>query len=142
MRSRLVVCAALLAAATLTADDAPHAVVPLADVKFVVDEDVKCLAGALESGDPDQGPSTFILKAAPRCVVPWHLHTAAEQLFVATGHVLTEMEGVRPATLGAGGFAAMPGKVKHQFTCSSAVECILFVTFDQRYDITWVRPKS
>jgi hypothetical protein len=47
-----------------------HGIVPLAKVKFVPDEDAKCLSYAVESGDPDQGASTMILKAPPECVVP------------------------------------------------------------------------
>ena len=52
-----------------------HGTVPLAKVKFVPDEDVKCLSYAVESGDPDHGASTMILKAAPGCVVPWQIRT-------------------------------------------------------------------
>ena len=36
----------------------------LADVKFDPDDDVKCLRGVVETGNPDTGPSTFLLKAA------------------------------------------------------------------------------
>lgn len=54
----------------------------LSEVKFEQDTDVKCLSSAVESGDPSKGPSTIILKAPANCVIPWHYHTAEEQLIV------------------------------------------------------------
>jgi quercetin dioxygenase-like cupin family protein len=116
----------------------PGAVKPLAEIKFEGDE-TKCLRSATENGDPDTGPSTLILKAAPKCNVPWHYHTAEEQLIVTQGSVLTEMDGMPAASLDPGGFAMMPSKVKHRFSCESKTECIMFVTFDRKYDIVWVK---
>jgi len=111
---------------------------PLSEVKFEGD-DTKCLKSATENGNPEKGPSTFILKASPGCVVPWHYHTAEEQLIVVQGDVLTEMEGMSGRQMGVGGFAMMPSRAKHQFSCKSKDECILFVTFDRKYDIVWVK---
>lgn len=143
MASRLFACLLLVAssASAVVAQSAPqHAVIPLSEAKFVVDEDVKCLFYALESGDPEKGPSTLALKAPPGCVVPWHYHTAQEELIVVQGEALTEMEGMSPKILGPGGFASMLSREKHQFTCKGKSECILFVTFDRTYDIFWVKP--
>jgi quercetin dioxygenase-like cupin family protein len=143
MASRLLVCLLFVAAlpSALLAQSAPRsAVVPLSEATFALDEDVKCLSDALEAGDPDKGPSTFALKARPGCVVPWHYHTAGEQLIVVHGQVLTEMENTHATTLGPGGFASMLSREKHQFTCTGSGECLLFVTFDRTYDIHWVSP--
>jgi quercetin dioxygenase-like cupin family protein len=112
---------------------------PLSAVKFEQDDDVKCLASAVESGNPAKGPSTIILKAPPNCLVPWHYHTAQEQLIVVQGNVQTEMEGMPARPLGPGGFAMMPGEAKHQFSCQSKTACVMFVTFDRTYDIFWVK---
>ncbi|SRR6266481_2799051 len=119
-----------------------HGIMPFAKVTFVQDEDVKCLSYAVESGDPDQGASTMILKAPPECVVPWHFHTAREELMVARGKVLTEMESAPSMTLEPGGFGAMRSGEKHRFTCTGKSECVVFVTFDRAYDIHWVREKK
>jgi len=100
---------------------------------------VKCLASTVEAGDLAKGPSTIILKAPPNCLVPWHYHTAEEQLIVTEGMVQTEMEGMPARPLGPGGFAMMPGKAKHQFSCQSKTVCVMFVTFDKTYDIFWVK---
>ena len=130
----------LAATASLSSQEQHHGVVrPLSDVKFAPDDDVKCLDSTLESGDPDKGPSTFILRAAPDCKVPLHYHTAEEQLIVVRGDLETGMEGVAPRVLQAGGFAMMPSKEKHWFTCQSKEGCLMFVTFDRAYDIFWVK---
>lgn len=112
---------------------------PLATVKFSQDEDVKCLLEAVESGDFANGPSTLILKAPSKCLVPWHYHTSAEQLVVVRGSVLAEMEGMAPVTLGPGGFAMMPSQSKHEFACRSNNDCIMFVSFDGPTKTTWLK---
>jgi quercetin dioxygenase-like cupin family protein len=111
----------------------------VSELKLDPDDDVKCLFSAVESGDPAKGPSTIILKAPPNCLVPWHYHTAEEQLIVVQGSVQTEMEGMSARALGPGGFAMMPSKAKHQFSCQSKTACLMFVTFDRTYDIFWVK---
>jgi quercetin dioxygenase-like cupin family protein len=130
----------LAAAASLSSQEQHHGVVrPLSDVKFEPDDDVKCLDSTLENGDPARGASTFILRAAPNCKVPWHYHTAEEQLIVVRGDVETGMDDVSPRVLQAGGFAMMPSKEKHWFTCKSKEGCLMFVAFDRVYDIFWVK---
>ncbi len=122
--------------------DAPnssaHRITPLKDAPFAQDDDVKCLQGALENGNPDTGPSTFLLKAPAGCQVAPHYHTAEEQLIVIRGSVTTGMQGMRDVTLTAGGIAVMPGKAVHWFSCSGKDSCLMAVTFNQKYDIVWV----
>ncbi len=138
---RLRLAILLLGFASLSAAQTKnHGVVrPLSEVKFEPDDDVKCLLSTVETGDPAKGPSTIILKAPPNCLVPWHYHTAEEQLIVTEGSVRTEMDGMSPRALGPGGFAVMPSKAKHQFSCQSKTPCVMFVTFDRTYDIFWVK---
>ena len=110
---------------------------PLASVPFTQDADVACLASSIETGDAAKGPSTWILKAPPGCVVPWHSHTAQEQLIVVQGDVMAEMSDHLPTLLGPGGFAMMEGRMAHQFTCRGQADCVMFITFDGPYDIKW-----
>jgi hypothetical protein len=110
---------------------------PFDSLRFTPDADVPCLLSALETGNPLTGPSTLILKAPPGCVVPWHRHTAQEQLIVVAGEVHAEMTGHPPTVLGAGGFAVMGGDMAHQFTCQGRDGCVMFVSFDGAYDIRW-----
>jgi anti-sigma factor ChrR (cupin superfamily) len=112
-------------------------VAPFKSVQFASDQDVACLAAALETGNPATGPSTWILKAPAGCVVPWHSHTAGEQLIIVTGSVLGEMRGQPPTQLDPGGFAMMPSHMAHKFTCQGPDACVMFATFDRTYDIKW-----
>lgn len=130
----------LAAAVSLSSQEQHHGIVrPLSDIKFAPDDDVKCLDSTLENGDPAKGASTFILRTAPGCKVPSHYHTAEEQLIVVRGDVETGMEGLSPRLLQAGGFAMMPNKEKHWFSCESKNGCLMFVTFDRAYDIFWAK---
>jgi quercetin dioxygenase-like cupin family protein len=121
----------------LAEDTATGAIKPLSSVRFAPDTDVKCLSSAVETGDPASGRSTLILKASAGCVVPWHFHTAEEQLIIVSGTVLAEMIHHPSARLGPGGFAVMGGRMPHQFTCQGKSACLMFVTFDRAYDIYW-----
>ncbi len=141
----LLACLCLLLAVTLTAQ-APTGgaktgiVRQLADVKFPSGDGPDCLQFVLENGDLNTGPTTAIMKAAPKCVVPPHYHTAEEQLIIVKGYVSTGMEWMKDTVLGPGGFAMMPSKAPHWFTCTAKEECLMFVTFDRAYDIVWLKP--
>jgi hypothetical protein len=127
------VCASEPAAA----DQMKGEVKPLNTIRFEQDDDVKCLFSALETGDSVRGPSTFILKAPPGCVIPWHFHSAQEQAIVIRGEVRMEMDAHNPVTLQAGGFAVMQSRTAHQFSCVGRMPCLLTVAFDRPYDIFW-----
>ena len=137
----------LLLAATLFAQ-APQSsgksgiVRQLSEVRFPAGEGPDCLQFFLENGEMNTGPSTAIMKAKQNCVVPPHYHTAEEQLIIVKGNVSTGMEGMKDAVLGPGGFAMMPSKAPHWFTCTAKEECLMFVTFDRAYDIVWLKPNK
>jgi quercetin dioxygenase-like cupin family protein len=96
-----------------------------------------CITQAVESGDPSKGASVIIFKATTGCVVPWHWHTPTENLMVVSGSVKLEMkDGGHTAMIGPGGYAMLPGKHVHQFTCLST--CVAFVTSDSAFDIHYV----
>jgi quercetin dioxygenase-like cupin family protein len=114
----------------------------LSEVRFPAGEGPDCLQFFLENGEMNTGPSTAIMKAKPNCVVPPHYHTAEEQLLIVKGNVSTGMEGMKDTVLGPGGFAMMPSKQPHWFTCTAKEECLMFVTFDRAYDIVWLKPNK
>lgn len=118
----------------------PGIVRQLSEVKFPSGDGPDCLQFFLEQGDLKTGPSTAIMKAAPHCVVAPHYHTAEEQLIIVKGNVSTGMQGMQDTVLGPGGFAMMPSKQPHWFTCTGSEECLMFVTFDRPYDIVWLKP--
>lgn len=95
-----------------------------------------CISTAVESGDPSKGPSVIVFKGAAGCVIPWHWHTPTEHVMIVSGSAKVEMKGGSSATLGPGGYAMMPSKHVHQFTCTSA--CLAFVNSDRAFDIHYV----
>jgi hypothetical protein len=52
------------------------------------------------------------------------------------------MHGMQETVLGPGGFAMMPSKRPHWFTCTAKEECLMFVSFDRPYDIVWLKPNK
>lgn len=132
--------ALMLSAQAPKADGKSGIVRQLSEVHFPAGEGPDCLQFFLENGDMKTGPSTAIMKAKPNCVVPPHYHTAEEQLIIVKGNVSTGMEGMQDSVLGPGGFAMMPSKQPHWFTCTAKEECLMFVTFDRAYDIVWLKP--
>ncbi|MEO5820410.1 MAG: cupin domain-containing protein [Vicinamibacteraceae bacterium] len=99
-----------------------------------------CAAGAVQTGDPSQGATIILAKIAAGCVIPWHWHTPSEHLILASGVARLEMKDGAPFTLRAGGFALMPTKHVHQFTCQQA--CMLYVYSDGAFDIHYVNPQG
>jgi quercetin dioxygenase-like cupin family protein len=96
-----------------------------------------CATLAVESGDPSKGASLILLKGPAGCRIPWHWHTPTEQIMVVSGSAKVEMrDSGRTSSLGPGGYAMMPSKHVHQFTCSSA--CAAFVSSDGAFDIHYV----
>lgn len=141
-RTWAVIAAVLILALSLSAQAPKGGITrPLSDVKFPAGEGPDCLQFFLENGDMKTGPSTAIMKATPGCVIAPHYHTAEEQLIIVKGDVSTGMEGMKDMVLGPGGFAMMPSKAVHWFTCTKKEECLMFVTFDRAYDIVWVNKK-
>ena len=95
-----------------------------------------CTTAAVQSGDPAKGASVLLAKATAGCVVPWHWHTPTEHLMIVSGSAKLEMKGGKSAVLDAGGYAMLPGKHVHQFTCVSA--CSFFVSSESAFDIHYV----
>ena len=95
-----------------------------------------CIAMAVESGDPSQGSSVIVFKGTSGCSISWHWHTPTEHVMIVSGSAKVEMRGGSSSTLGPGGYAMMPSKHVHQFTCTSA--CTAFVSSDAAFDIHYV----
>ena len=95
-----------------------------------------CASGATLRGNPRSGPSWVLLKLASGCRVPWHWHTPTEQVMIVSGSARFEMKDHGATVIGPGGYAMMPSKHIHQFTCTAA--CTGFVTSDAAFDIHYV----
>ena len=100
-----------------------------------------CATLAVESGDPSQGASVILLKGPAGCRIPWHWHTATEQIMMVSGSSKVQMQDTgQTSSLGPGGYAMMPSKHVHQFTCASA--CAAFVSSNAAFDIHYVDAKG
>ena len=96
-----------------------------------------CVTASVQSGDPGKGASVILFKGKPGCRVPWHWHTPTENVMIVSGSAKFEMKDHGGSTvIGPGGYAMMPGKHVHQFTCTSA--CTGFVASDGAFDIHYV----
>jgi quercetin dioxygenase-like cupin family protein len=95
-----------------------------------------CSTGSVQSGDPTKGPSIILAKMATGCVIPWHWHTPTESLMMVSGEAHATMKDGTSVTLRAGGFAQMPSKHVHQFTCAKT--CVFYVSSDGAFDLHYV----
>ena len=137
MRSLLVLLLMFaIPAAGVYAQDQPTVVNP-GDVKFAAfPNSPKCVRGAILKGDPAKGPSVMMLKFAPACSVPLHWHTPNEQVMLASGTGKLTPHPGKPTIIRAGGYAYMPSKHHHSFSCASG--CTLFLTSDGVFDLHYV----
>ena len=95
-----------------------------------------CMLGTALSGDPGKGAALLMAKFASGCTVPWHWHTPDEHLMLASGVGRVEMKDTKPVVLRSGGYAMMPSKHVHQFTCVSS--CVAFLRTDGVFDMHYV----
>jgi quercetin dioxygenase-like cupin family protein len=95
-----------------------------------------CVKGSVKNGDPSKSGTVILAKSTAPCLIPWHWHTANEQLMMVSGSAKVEMKDAKPAAVHASGFLALPGKNPHQFTCVAA--CTFFIVSDAAFDIHYV----
>ena len=140
--ARLVGCLlfVVLASALITplvaqsSDQMPYAA--LASTKFTTLPVLpSCMTISAQRGDPMKDAAVLLLKVKSGCIVPWHWHTANENLMMVSGSAKAEMsDGAN--TLVAGDYLYLAGKQIHQFTCISS--CLVFDVIDGAFDIHYV----
>src|SRR5262245_56044726 len=64
-----------------------------------------CMKGSVQNGDPSKGPSVILGKGLAGCRIPWHWHSATEQLMMVTGSAKVEMKDGAPIVLHPGDYA-------------------------------------
>jgi quercetin dioxygenase-like cupin family protein len=108
-----------------------------AEMKFVTIPPLPiCAHGSVLSGDPTKGPSILYAKVAAGCTIPWHWHTANENLMMVSGAAEVSMKDAKSITLKPGGFAMMPSHHVHQFRCAAA--CGFYLYTEAAFDIHYV----
>jgi len=95
-----------------------------------------CMTGSVQHGDPSNGASVILAKSTTGCTVPWHWHTADEQIMIVNGSAKVAMKDGQPTSVHPGDYLSLPGKNAHQFTCVAA--CTLFIMPSGAFDIHYV----
>jgi quercetin dioxygenase-like cupin family protein len=138
MRQRVIWALCFLAcSATLLAQDDQMVFAAAATSKFMNLPGLPtCASATVQNGDPSKGPAVLLVKAASGCTVPWHWHSANENLMIVSGRAKAEMKGGKAVDLKSGDYLKMPAKGVHQFTAVSAM--MMFVATDGAFDIHYV----
>jgi quercetin dioxygenase-like cupin family protein len=139
MRQRVLwaLCFFLCCSATLLAQDDQMVFAAAATSKLANMPGLPtCATAAVQNGDPSKGPAILLVKASAGCTVPWHWHSANENLMVVSGRAKAEMKDGKAVDLKSGDYVKMPGKSVHQFTAVSAL--MMFVAPDGPFDIHYV----
>ena len=139
MRQRVIwaLCFLLCCSASLFAQDDQMVFASAATSKFMNLPGLPtCASATVQNGDPSKGPAVLLMKASAGCVIPWHWHTAGENLMMVSGRAKAEMKGGKSVDLKSGDYVKMPGKGVHQFTAVSAM--MMFVATDGAFDIHYV----
>ena len=95
-----------------------------------------CMTVAALHGDFTKGPATILAKFTAGCKVPWHWHTANENIMLTSGTGKIEMKDGASHAMKAGDYAFLPGKQSHQFTCMTS--CTMYDLPDGAFDIHYV----
>lgn len=101
-----------------------------------------CFLGAMQRMNPETGAAVFLVRVEAKdgCVVPLHWHTSGEQITVVSGIVTLKMTDGTNVELKEGGYAYIPPKHVHLFSCSGP--CVHFVQSDGPYDIHYVNKEG
>lgn len=102
----------------------------------------QCFLGAMQRINPETGAAVFLIRADAKqgCVVPLHWHTSGEQITVVSGIVTLNMADGTSHELKEGGYAYIPPKHVHLFSCAGP--CVHFVQSDGPYDIHYVNKEG
>jgi quercetin dioxygenase-like cupin family protein len=87
-------------------------------------------------GDPSKEAATIFAQADSRCVIPWHWHTAVEELMIVSGRARIEMKDGGTEMVRSGSYLYLPGKNVHQFTCEQ--RCSFYLVTGGAFDIHYV----
>ena len=137
MRKSILLMCALVLLSTMALGQNMSVVTP-ADQKFgPLPNFPDCAKGAVLHGDPGSAQGAVLMaKATAGCKIPWHWHTANEQLGIVAGTTTMQERSGQPKSMTAGSYVFMPGKHQHEFICKTA--CTLFVATDGKFDIHYV----
>lgn len=141
LRTAATLWLCLVAFVGLLVDNASAQMVAIdpAQAKFTtLDAAPGCIQIATLRGDMTKGPSVMLQRMTAGCTVPWHWHTPAEQVMVASGNFLMKTRDGATIRLRTGGYILMPGHHVHEGSCAGPGPCLLFGTANGVFDIHYV----
>src|SRR5690349_973925 len=112
MRSRILgpLCLLLLACASVYAQDNEMKFAAAATSKFAAMPGLpSCMQIAVQKGDPTKEAAVLLLKFSAGCTVPWHWHTAGENLILVSGRGDAQMKDGKPTAVRTGDYLYLPG---------------------------------
>ena len=111
------------------------------DLKYMPIPDMPpCATGAIVRGNPRSGPAWVMLKLGSGCRVPWHWHSANEDMVAVSGQGTIEAKGGKPLRIVPGAYASLPKSHVHRASCTRT--CIFFSIADAAFDIHYVDEKG
>ena len=106
-----------------------------ADLKWTDVPDVSGAQQAVLWGNPQKGPSGFLVKFKAGTEVGLHSHTADMRSIVISGIIVITLEGQGPKELGPGSYAFEPGGSKHTTACKAGADCMFSVQATGVFDM-------
>ena len=95
-----------------------------------------CAVAAPLRGDPSKEASVLLIKSTAGCRVPWHWHTANEDLLIVSGRGQLDMKDGKSLVLEPGAYASLPSHHLHQ--ASFSTNAMFFNSADGPFDIHYV----
>ena len=139
--SVVVLGAAAAVAASDAEEERPMAAVNASDLTYTPIPDMPtCASGAIVRGNPRSGPAWVMLKLASGCRVPWHWHTANEDMVAISGQGTIDTKDGKPVRIAPGTYASLPKHHVHRASCKRT--CVFFSIADAAYDIHYVNEKG
>jgi quercetin dioxygenase-like cupin family protein len=95
-----------------------------------------CATAAILRGDPRKGPAEVLLKVTSGRRVPWHWHTANEELLIISGTGVLDMRDGGALKFYPGAYASLPTHHVHQARCQKT--CMFSSAADAAFDIHYI----
>ncbi len=94
----------------------------------------KGCALAVLQGNPAERNADVFFKLPAGTTAPLHWHSSAERMLLVAGEMRVQYEGQDAVVLKVGTYAYGPATLRHDATCVSDQDCILFIAFEEPVD--------
>ncbi len=95
-----------------------------------------CQRFAVDRGDPRTGSFQVVIKMKAGCSIPWHWHSAEEEVMIVSGTVKSDIADLPSRLLHPGAYFLLPARHPHRVTCRTA--CEFFDASPGKFDIHYI----